>query len=69
MWDVERGEAETDPAYRSVVEEGGFGGRLLSNSDWSRPARAHLVSLSLSLTRLLRLPGFSLFLFPRWPYL
>jgi len=72
MWDVER-----DPAYRSGVEEGdcGFAGRLLSNSDWSRPARAHLVSLSLSRSSapraltLLRL-RFSLFLFPqRYSYL
>jgi hypothetical protein len=46
---VEGGEATA--AARGEESECGFGGRLLSNSDWSRPARAHLVSLSLSLSR------------------
>jgi hypothetical protein len=39
---------ETQRVCVCVMSVRGFGGRLLSNSDWSRLARAHLVSLSLS---------------------
>jgi hypothetical protein len=39
---------DTESVCVCVMSVRGFGGRLLSNSDWSRLARAHLVSLSLS---------------------
>jgi hypothetical protein len=60
---------ETQRVCVCVMSVRGFGGRLLSNSDWSRLARAHLVSLSLSsapqpLTTLLAAAALLSFSFP-----